>query len=491
MPVTGNYPVTPNRTQCRALRGENVQIEDLESCITGAQCVPDARRTIGSALGDSGKRLVVVDDDPTGTQTVHGVDVCMDWSVDSLFQALKDPKPVVFVSTNSRSLESSEAAHLNADLGRRLAQASVELGIGLLIASRSDSTLRGHYPVEVDALAAGLDIGFDGVLICPAFFEAGRYTIHDTQWVVQGDRVVSAETTEFARDPVFGYKHGNLKQWVEEKTAGIWPAARVLSVSIEDIREGGPDRISGLLSACYDGQPVIVNAACYHDLDTFVLGLIDAEGKGKRFIYRCSASFVKSRGGFEDRSLLTARELGSGSGPGLVVVGSYVDKTSRQLDALTRAGLVQGVEVSVDALLDDRNAETEVRRAAERVDRTLREGASAALFTSRSRHDSQGSEFLEVGRRIMTGLCRVVERVGVRPGFIIAKGGITSIEVARRALRVKRGYVLGQILPGVPVWRLGEEALFGGVPYVVFPGNVGDDQSLAQAVSILNGGNLA
>ena len=50
---------------------------------------------------------------------------------------------------------------------------------------------------------------------------------------------------------------------------------------------------------------------------------------------------------------------------------------------------------------------------------------------------------------------------------------------------MKRARVLGQLLPGVPVWELGDETKFPGLPYIVFPGNVGGPTALVEAVERL------
>ena len=71
------------------------------------------------------------------------------------------------------------------------------------------------------------------------------------------------------------------------------------------------------------------------------------------------------------------------------------------------------------------------------------------------------------------------------PRFIIAKGGITSSELATGALAIKRARVLGQILPGIPVWQPDSSSNYAGGAYVVFPGNVGDDAALLRALEIL------
>ncbi|GAB4368046.1 MAG: four-carbon acid sugar kinase family protein [Spirochaetales bacterium] len=458
--------------------------------------LPD-RAEIRKHLKASGQKLVVVDDDPTGTQTVHGIRVYMDWSEDTLYRALSRPDEVFYISTNSRALPVDEMKNLTRTLGMNLRTAARKQasesasGRGkttLLLASRSDSTLRGHFPEETDALLQGYGMEADGVILAPALFEAGRYTIDDTHWVDLGDRVLPAAETEFAKDPAFGYTKSNLREWVEEKTRGRWKADQVLSLSLETLRTGGVTAAVEVLSRAQGGVPIVVNAAAYEDLETAVLAILEAENRGKRFIYRCAACFVKVRGGFVDRPLLTASELGTSGKAGLVVVGSYVGKTGRQLDHLLKSVPCEGIELRVDRIAEGEQAATaEVMRVAGEADRAMAGGRTAVVYTSRSVHQAEGKEFLQFGQRVMHALCTVVRSVGQVPGFVVAKGGITSIEIARTGMGVKEAYVPGQIAKGVPLWQLGDEARWPGIPYVVFPGNVGDDSTLARVVSALTG----
>lgn len=443
------------------------------------------RQKIRRNLEASGKKLIVIDDDPTGTQTVYDVSVYTDWSIEQLQKALNSKEPVFYISTNSRSLSPEEARNLNYQLGQNLKVAAQLTKKEFLIASRSDSTLRGHFPYEVEALAKGLNHEFDGIIIVPALFEGGRYTIDDTQWVDYGEKVLSAEETEFAQDPVFGYRHGNLKLWVEEKTVGKVKAEEVLSVSIETIRGKSSQAITKELMKSSHSRPVIVNAACYEDLDIFGLGLLSAEKMGKNFIYRCAASFVKVRGGFQDKTLLTKEEIKPGNAPGLIVVGSYVEKTSSQLDCLLRSGIAMGVELPIDNLLQSGKWTSEIKDTKEQIEKFMAYGSSVAVYTSRKRKVSGENNFLKIGSIIMDNLCQLVRQIRIQPGFLIAKGGITSIEIARSALHVKKATVLGQIAEGVPVWKLDSESRWPGIPYIVFPGNVGDQHTLFQIVKIL------
>jgi len=449
--------------------------------------IPDARRQIRKSLVDSGKRLVVIDDDPTGVQTIHGVSVFMDWSVEVLRKAIASTEPVFFISTNSRSLNPVETQNLSLEVGRNLREAARLEGVEILLASRSDSTLRGHFPYEVDALTSGLGLKPDGIIIAPAFFEGGRYTVDDIHRAEQDGELVPVHQTEYARDPVFGFKNSNLKAWVEEKTNGAVKAGDVQSVSLSMLREGGPEAVANKLLNISDRAPVVVNATCYEDLEIMSLGITSAEKRGKKFVYRCAASFIKARGGFEDKPLLTHQDLIAGGGPGLIVVGSYVEKTSRQLQRLLGSGLAEGVELRVQELQTEENREGEIQSVLKMVNQKLVAGITTVLYTSRKFQAASNQDFQETGNVIMQSLCEVVKLIQCKPGYMVAKGGVTSIEVARNALDVRKALAIGQIIDGVPVWRLGEEARWPDIPYVVFPGNVGGDEALLRAVKVLQG----
>jgi uncharacterized protein YgbK (DUF1537 family) len=452
-----------------------------------ARHIPDARRRIREGLVRSGKRLVVIDDDPTGMQTVQDVGVFMDWSVDTLGTALQISSPVFFVSVNSRSLVPTEAGALAVVVGRNLREAATAQGLDFLLASRSDSTLRGHFPLEVESLISGLAAKPDGVIFAPAFLEAGRYTVDDTHWAEQQGGLIPVSDTEFARDPMFSFRSSNLKAWVEEKTLGAIKAGEVMSISLQVLREVGQDQVTRMLLGVENKTVIVVNAAEYADLDVLSLAIQAAEDEGKKFVYRCSASFVKSRGGFADRALLTHEELVPHGGPGLIIAGSYVEKTSRQLRQLLDSEMAEGVELEVDAVLGVTGRGREVERVSRAIGQRLSAGVTAVLYTSRQVRVMPKDEFAATGKLIMQALSEIVRAVRVRPAYVVAKGGVTSIEMAREALGVRQAFALGQILPGVPVWRLGVESRWPGITYVVFPGNVGDDGALRTAVETLGG----
>jgi uncharacterized protein YgbK (DUF1537 family) len=455
---------------------------------------PDAgiSTRVREVVAASKRKVVALDDDPTGVQTVHDTPVLASWSVPELADALREPGPLFFILTNSRSLPTAAAVLLNTEIARNLMTASRQTGGDVAIASRSDSTLRGHFPAETDAIAAVLG-GVDGVLIVPAFFEGGRYTIDDVHWVRDGDRLIPAAETEFARDATFGYTSSDLKAWVAEKTGGRIPASAVATISIEDIREGGPDRVAAHLMNVSGGQPVIVNAASYRDLDVVVLGLLAAEGAGKRFVSRTGASFVRARAGLPERPLLTRADLLGPAAPaplpGLVVVGSHVRRTSEQLDRLLALPGIVAIELSVPAIIAASETRDDVVRDTRRAaDRALARGEVPILFTSRAVVVAgDPTKQLDISRAVSAALVDVVRGLEERPGWVIGKGGITASDIGTKALGARRAVVLGQLRPGIPVWRLGPETRYPALPYVVFPGNVGAPETLAEVVSLLQG----
>ena len=390
-------------------------------------------------------RIAVLDDDPTGSQTVHDVAIVL--ALDDLRLA----GDTTFFLTNTRSLPEAEAAALT----ERVARALFEQDPAVEIVSRSDSTLRGHVTAEVEAIdrarRAVLGNGYDGVLLVPAFFEAGRFTRDDIHWA--GDTPVGE--TEFARDATFGYTSSNLREFVREKTG-----EQASSLSLEDIRAG---RVGETLAK---GGWIVVNAEGYDDLDAVVRGVRES---GRTFLFRTGPSFVRSLAGIAPKDPLTADELAVRDGHGLVVVGSHVGLTTRQVEAVE--GLRE-FELDVDAL-DPEGVGAQVREALATED--------VLVYTSRILK----SGGLETAREVSKAVTQVVAAaLDAKPAWVIAKGGITSHDVAVEGLGIRRATVLGQLLPGmVSVFRPDEaDERAVGMPYVVFAGNVGDEHTLAEII---------
>ncbi|WP_020605078.1 four-carbon acid sugar kinase family protein [Spirosoma spitsbergense] len=436
----------------------------------------------------SNKTIVVLDDDPTGTQTCQDVTVLTNWRVALITDELKKKPAILFILTNSRSLPEPEAVALTREVGRNLNEAAIASGRELVVISRSDSTLRGHFPAEVDAIAQTLNRPDAVVVLVPAFLEGARYTIGDVHYLVENEVLVPVSETPFARDVVFGYRHANLKQWVEEKTGGRVRASDVQSISLETIRIGGPKAVSETLMACSPGSVCVVNAASYRDLEVVVMGLMQAEKAGKLFLYRSSATLVPIRAGMLSGQLFIPPTENTGPVTGyLVVVGSHVPKTTGQLNWLLTTGTGKSIEVNVGELLNTNDRAGQAATISQQVDTWLADGENVVIHTSRKQEvgaDAAGS--LTINAQVSDFLVSILSGLTIRPKFIVAKGGITSSDLATGGLSAEKAEVLGAVIPGVPVWQMDANSKFPGICYVVFPGNVGDETALAEVCRTMN-----
>jgi len=428
--------------------------------------------------------VVVLDDDPTGTQTVHDIPVLTNWNLQAIIDEFERKTPLFYLLTNSRSLPTIRAVDLALEVGANIREASRKTNQAFDIISRSDSTLRGHFPAEVDALAEILGMEQAVCVIIPFFQEGGRYTINDIHYVREEQQLIPAADTAFAKDVVFGYRNSNLKQWVEEKTRGRISGTSVQTLSLEETRQEGPDYIADKMTECKQGSVCVVNATDYRDLEVVTLGLLRAQQKGQRFLFRTAASFVRVRAGLTARAILNVDEIKSTGGTGgLVVVGSHVPRSSQQLDHLLQHGNVRSIEVRVDKILSPQDRDEEIQRSIGFVDNTLSQRRDVVVYTSRKLITGRDHESsLSISSQISQGLVKIIRSMNVRPRYILAKGGVTSSDIATQALGIVRAKVLGQILLGVPVWQSGSESRFPGMPYVVFPGNVGSIDAISEVI---------
>ena len=444
-----------------------------------------------TATSPSDRRLLILDDDPTGSQCVAGIDVAFDLDPAIPVGVLEQPGSACFVLTNTRALDEQEAVALN----RRVLAGVLDGGVpatGLHVVSRSDSTLRGHViaePVAIaDELAArGIDV--DAFVLCPAMLEAGRFTERDVHYATVDGEAVEVAETDFARDATFGFTSSDLRAFLEERSGGAVRAADVLSVSLEDIRAGA-GRVREILSGVRDRRWVVVNATEYTDLEVVAEAMALLEAEGRTFVTRCAPSFVRPLVGQQGARVVDPDSITIPEGRldhGLVVVGSHVGLTTTQLRAVQQRGTLAEVEIHVPSVLDERR-ERHLAGVAAQVAETLR-SSDCVVFTSRDlvRTDDP-AESLAIARSVSDAVVEVVRRVReAKPAWVVAKGGITSHEVAENGLGIRRARVEGQFWPGQVSLFSAQEAPdeVMGAPYVVFPGNVGGEEALADVVDVL------
>ncbi len=442
---------------------------------------------IRDMLRQTRQKVVILDDDPTGTQTAHDVPVLTHWSSEVLLHEFQNELPAFFILTNTRSMDEDAARKLNLQIGHNLQRASQQTGRPFTVISRSDSTLRGHFPLEIDALSEALQRPLDLVLIVPAFMAGGRYTINNIHYVAEGEQLIPAAQTPFAQDHTFGYQSSDLRDWVVEKTVGRVTREAVATITLEGIRSGGIEQVYKQLSALPAGTYCVVNAVTERDLAVVAAAALMLERDGRHILYRTAASFASLRAGIDLRPVLSVDELNlPEDGGGLIVVGSYVPRTTAQLNALLSQVDVDALEVSVLALLDETQRPLEIARVSQTAHELLAKNRTVVIYSSRQLiTERRGLKNLAIGSIVSDSLVEIVQHLAIRPRYFIAKGGITSSDMATKALSVKRAIVRGQILPGVPLWELGADSRYPDLTYIVFPGNVGDENALASLVAKL------
>ncbi len=404
----------------------------------------------------------------------------MQWDVETLRIGLNDQAPIFFVLTNTRSLTPEKAKSVTQNVCQNLKSAiALENIEDFLVVSRSDSTLRGHYPIETDAIAEVLG-SFDAHFLVPAFFEGGRTTRDSVHYLNVNGVDTPVHQTEFAQDSVFGYHHSYLPDYVAEKTHGSIRADQVERFLLAEIRAGVYERLMNL----HDNQCCVVDAETQADLNRFATDILSTASRGKRFLFRSAASLLTSLAKLEQQPIAPeAMALSVRDGkPGAVIVGSHVKKTTEQLDKLLEAPGTVGIEIDVAQLAKSNDAHAPLLNdTIDQVNEIHNADRTPVIFTSRTELTfSDVQTRLDFGESVSNLLMDVLRHLPSDIGFLISKGGITSNDTLSKGLALRTARLLGQVLAGVSIVQTPENhPQFPNLPVVLFPGNVGDETALA------------
>ena len=455
-------------------------------------------------------KVIVLDDDPTGSQTVHSCPLLLRWDPGTLRRGLAHPSPLLFVLANTRALGPGEARQRVAEICRALkpllaeAQAAGAIDRWLIV-SRGDSTLRGHFPLEVEVIAQELG-PFDATLLAPAFLPGGRTTV-DGVHLLHGQPV---HTTPFARDRLFGYGTSHLPAWVEEKTGGRISANEVPQLSLA-VLEAAPEALQRRLAALPAGAMVAVDAQEPRHLEALgravrALGAPAAAerwAQPRRFLFQSAASLLNGLAPIPEQPLdamglanLRRRDPDGLPLPGLVLVGSHVPLADAQLAALLEAPGCVGVEIPVarvarvveGPLPRELMASLECQWLLE-LQAGLAAGATPVLFTSRGELScASAAERRRLGTELAGLMARLAAQLAPGLGYLISKGGITSHTLLADGLGVSSVELQGQLLPGLSLVLTPAEAPVPALPVLTFPGNLGEAQTLRQAWELMHAG---
>jgi uncharacterized protein YgbK (DUF1537 family) len=423
--------------------------------------------------------LVVLDDDPTGVQTLAGIRVLLEWDPARVRAALAG-RPSVHLITNTRALPAERVRPFVADATRSALEGAPDAAVVL----RGDSTLRGHLLEEYvgvrDVVAPS---GRPVLLLVPALPSAGRVTVGGVHLFERDGRRTPLHETEYARDGVFAYSSARLLEWAEERSDGLFRAGAGRELHLDVLRSRGPAAVTdALLALSASDAPAVLapDAETLDDLEIVAEGYRAATAARASVIVRCAPTFAGVLAGSTAPGLVPPPSARDGV---LVVCGSYVQQSTRQLSRLLLARPGPLVEADVVALAGDQPS-SEIAVLAKEVSRRLAADRLAVLATPRER--PAGTTSLDAGERIAAGLARVVAAVRPLPSALVAKGGITAAVTLRDGVGAAEADVVGPVEPGVSLWS----ACWpdgNALDYLVVPGNVGDDDLLARLVDAVTG----
>ena len=445
-------------------------------------------------------KIIIFDDDPTGSQTVYGCPLLLNWDEQTLEEAFKKSSPLIFILANTRSLSSVLADKKIREICSSIQKFFLRQGYdkdNYFYISRGDSTLRGHGVLEPAILAEELG-PFHATFHIPAFFEGGRIT-EDGIHYLNG---IPVHMTDFARDKIFGFSTSDIAKWIEEKSLGKIEAKNILHLEIKQLEmalnnEDGFKSLLRFLSKLENNISVVVDAKFPHHLD-ILASAIKMMYKEKRFLFRTAASFINSLSGLQPNSQSTSdlvslksQNINFEYKPGLIMVGSHVQLATDQLEALLKDNSCEGLEIPVCrladifALEDCQSAILELEGILlSRIDNILEHKKIPVLYTTRKEMEfSSQSIRMKFGLQLAEFMAILVGKKTNKLGYIISKGGITTQLLLQKGLNLNQVMLKGQILPGLSIVQ--SISSQNNLPVVTFPGNLGNKNTLLESFKLM------
>jgi len=445
-------------------------------------------------------KIIIFDDDPTGSQTVYGCPLLLNWDEQNLEKAFKQSSPLIFILANTRSLSSVLAVKKTREICSSIKKFFLRQGYSkddYFYISRGDSTLRGHGVLEPSTIAEELG-PFHATFHIPAFLEGGR-TTEDGIHYLNG---IPVHMTDFGNDKLFGFSTSNLAQWIEEKSLGKIQAKNILHLDIKQLdialyNQDGFESLLTFLSKLENNISVVVDAKLPHHLEILARA-IKVVSKEKRFLFRTAASFINSLSGLPPNPKDTADLVSLKSKnnefeykPGLIMVGSHVKLATDQLEVLLKDNSCEGLEIPVSKLadifaLEDCQEEILVLEKAllSKIDDILDVKKVPVLYTSREEIKfSSCSKRMNFGLELAEFMAILVGKINNKFGYIISKGGITTQLLLQKGLNFKQVDLKGQILPGLSIVTSNSDQY--DLPVVTFPGNLGNEKTLLESFRLM------
>ena len=445
-------------------------------------------------------KIIIFDDDPTGSQTVYGCPLLLDWDEQTLEKAFKHPSPLIFILANTRSLSSVLAENKIREICAYIKKFFLGKGYDkddFFYISRGDSTLRGHGVLEPEIIAEELG-PFQATFHIPAFFEGGRTTENGIHYL----NGMPVHKSDFGRDKIFGYSTSNLAKWIEAKSFGKIQSKNILHLKIKQLEmaldnETGFKSLLSFLHKLDNNVSVVVDAKSPHHLEV-LSNAIKIISKEKKFLFRTAASFINSLSGLKtntkrisDLVSLKSKDINLQYKPGLIMVGSHVQLATDQLSLLLQDNSCEGLEIPVGKLADifalndcqQEIFELEVILLS-KISNILDNKKIPVLFTTREEMKfSSNAIRMQFGLELAEFMAILAGKMVNNLGYIISKGGITTQLLLKKGLNFNQVILKGQILPGLSLVQSTSDP--NNLPVITFPGNLGNSKTLLEAFKLM------
>lgn len=437
------------------------------------------------------EKIIVVDDDPGGLHTVSDVPFFISLDEDAVSEAVSVEETLVFLVTDTRSHKEEDAISINSRLGRLLGDlVRKDSSRRITIISRGDSTLRGHYPEESDALRRSFEAAsgekFHCEVFCPAYIEAGRVTLQGIHWLQEGQHLRPVGLTDYGQDPAFGFEESHLSDWMRAKLVRSSDRAFEI-ITLEEIRGGGPEKVAERLLGNTGYTRYVCEAVSHSDIEAVALASCLVEEGGKRVFSRAAPSFVRARGGLprvlsENRP--DALHTVDRTRAGLIVVGSITDLTGRQREAAESLSEIESIELDARRLYNPFVQADELTRVRAATAAALGSGSDVILFTS-DYYQESGEHPLDAKGRVLFALADLARHFVQDVGYLVAKGSDTAYLLLKQALKVRSSRFRGAVMTGVGYCEVDRPDSAGVLPFFLLPGNAGEDLSLHRLIESL------
>ena len=445
-------------------------------------------------------KIIIFDDDPTGSQTVYGCPLLLNWDEQTLEKAFTKSSPLIFILANTRSLSSVLAVKKTREICSSIKKFFLRQRYSkddYFYISRGDSTLRGHGVLEPAILAEELG-PFHATFHIPAFLEGGRTTEKGIHYL----NGIPVHRTDFGRDSIFGFSTSDLAKWIEEKSLGKIQAKNIFHLEIKQLEnalnnQDGFKSLVSYLSKLDNNISVVVDAKLPHHLEILV-SAIKIISKEKRFLFRTAASFINSLSSLKPNPKSTlelvslkSQDIDFEYKPGLIMVGSHVQLATDQLEVLLKDNSCEGLEIPVSKLADIfalEDCQQEIldleHILLSKIDNILYSKKIPVLYTTREemRFSSQSIR-MKFGLELAEFMAVLVGKKTNKLGYIISKGGITTQLLLQKGLNLNQVILQGQILPGLSIVQGDSDQ--HNLPVVTFPGNLGSENTLLESFKLM------